>query len=167
MEWTLFGLWIDRTVPRQCSLEVAQETPLEAAIKVDFGNHHGPPFLSQGNRVAFVVEDCREHPVRRDILVRAADQIDMILDGSRTSQLRITAPDRPCDDLSTMVGQPASNLGEKTVVANHHAQLAEPGVEYRILFPGATPRSISSRGSVTFRYLPAISPSGPINTATL
>ena len=60
-------------------LEVTEAIPLHPCVEVDLDRHDCSPFVCLGQRAAVMIINCREHPVSRDIFVRAADDIDMVL----------------------------------------------------------------------------------------
>ena len=98
------------------------------------------PWLSgPGDGPAGVVEDGGGHPVVRDVLVGAADQVDVVLTRPGRGQERVAAPDGPGDHLGAAVAQLTGHLREEAVVANHHADLAELRVEDGVLVPRRDP----------------------------
>src|SRR5205085_541586 len=68
--------------------------------------------------------------------VGAADQVNMVLASARGGELRVAPPDGPGDDFGPMVGELPGDFGEEAVIANHHADLAETGVEDRVFRTG-------------------------------
>ena len=92
----------------------------------------------------------------------------MVFAGTGAGQHRIAAPDGPRDHLCAAVGQFARHLGEKArrsrpSFLRGQTACQRQGSRCQVVVPA----SISLRGKQTLRYLPAILPSGPINTATL
>src|SRR6476660_6151068 len=78
----LIFCWNNRAVAGDLGLEVAEAVPLFAGVEIDFGHDDGSPVPGPGERAAVVVVDGRQHPVARDVFIRAAHQIHMVLAGS-------------------------------------------------------------------------------------
>jgi hypothetical protein len=122
-----------RAMPRQLSLEIAQAVPEQTLVQVHLGDDHGSPLLSLGQRLAVVAVNGRQHPVAGDVLVSAADDIDMVFAGAGAGQVGVAAPHGPGDHLGPAVAQLPRHFGEEAVVANHHAEFAEAGPKYRVV----------------------------------
>ena len=52
---------------------------MQALVEIHFGHGDRAPFLGLGERLAVVVVDRRDHPVRGDVGVGAADDVDVVL----------------------------------------------------------------------------------------
>src|SRR6266851_2535951 len=123
----------DRPVTWDLRLEVTEAYPLGAPVEINFCNRNSSPLLRQTDCIAFMVEDGGNHPIAADVFVGAADQVDMILAGSSPGQERVAAPHRPGDHLGAAVSQLPGHFRKEAVVADHHPNLAEARLEYRIL----------------------------------
>src|SRR5579859_6203926 len=93
-----------RSMSRDFGLEISQADPLRAVVEIDLSNGNGAPILGLGDRLAAMVEHRRDHPVVRDILIGAADEVYVILTGPGASQQRVASPNRPGDHLRTVNG---------------------------------------------------------------
>ncbi len=118
-----------RAVTRQLAFEIPEAGPLETAVEIHFGHDDGSPLFSLRQRLSGVVENRRDHPVARKVLVRAADEIDLVLARAGACEKRVAPPDGPSDHLRPAIAQFAGDFRKKAVVADHHADLAETGRE--------------------------------------
>src|SRR6185369_15723337 len=116
--------------------KIAEAGPIQPLVQVHFGNGHAAPVRSLRKHPAFAVVNSGNHPVARGVGVSAADEEDMVLAGSRRGEHRVATPNWKSDDFRTVNAELPCRLGEKPVVAHHHAQLAEARLEYRIFFAG-------------------------------
>ncbi len=82
-------------MPRYLRFEIAQARPPQSFVQIDFGHNHGPPLFGVNELIARVIINGGEHPLARDVLVSAADEVDVIFAGARRGQQRVATPHRP------------------------------------------------------------------------
>src|SRR6266581_5350747 len=123
----------DRTLPRNLGFEITQPRPERALVQVHFRDADSSPFPGLGEHAAVLAIDGGEHPIPRHVFVSAADEIDLVLTRAGARLLGIAAPHWPGDDFRAAIAQLARDFGEESVIANHHAYLAQARVEYRII----------------------------------
>src|SRR5688572_20662397 len=117
--------------------EISEAWPMQALIQVDFSDNNRPPFFCVREGPSVMIPHGTEHPIARDVLIRAANEINMILTGTGGCEGGVTSPDGPCDDLRAAVAEFASHLGEESIIANHHAQLPEAGIKDGVVITGS------------------------------
>ena len=122
-----------RPVPVDHGFEITEIVPVGRPVEIDFGHGDRAPVLGLGKDTPFAVVDARDRPVHAHVAIRAAGQKDVVLAGSRAGQQGIAAGDRPGDHFRATIRKLAGHLGKESVVTDHHADLAEPRVEHRIL----------------------------------
>src|SRR5262249_10361528 len=116
-------------MPLELGTEVAQAGPTRSGVEVYLSDRNRAPILGESDSAAGMVPDCGEHPVAGDILIGTAYEVSVILGGARFGELGIAAPDRPGDHLGAALGELPRDFREKAVVADHHAEGAEAGLE--------------------------------------
>jgi hypothetical protein len=79
---------------RNPRFEISQPWPEGALVQIYFGDAHGSPFLRRREHAAVLPEDRGEHPVPRDILLSAADDVNLFL--APVSRTRGRGPARDC-----------------------------------------------------------------------
>src|SRR5688500_4255138 len=89
-----------RTMARNYRFEIAKPGPVRGFIEIDFRNGNRAPLFRLREQAAIVADDAAEHPVARNVFVRAAHDVNLIFAGARAALLWIAAPDWPRDDLS-------------------------------------------------------------------
>src|SRR5437764_1952764 len=113
---------------------------MQPLVKVHFSHRNRAPLVGMRERFAVLIKYGRDHPFSRYILVGAADEIHVVLASASAGQHRIAAPDWPGDHFRAAVAQFARHFRKKSVITNHHAQLAKSRLEHRILiswrYPG-------------------------------
>jgi len=116
--------------------EVAEAGPVEAVVEIDFGNDYFAPVFGLGNDMAFAVPDGGEHPAIFGFHVGAAGDEDVVFAGAGGGEDRVAAPNWEGDDFGAVEGELAGDFGEEAIIANHHAEFAEAGVENGVVVAG-------------------------------
>src|SRR5688572_20965563 len=104
-----------RTMTRNPGFEITDAGPHQSLAQIHSRNDDGPPLLAFRNGFAFVVVNGRQHPVARDVLVSAADEIDVVFARARAGEHRVAAPHGPRDHLGAAHRELTSDLGEEAV----------------------------------------------------
>src|SRR3989442_11220858 len=123
----------DWTLAWNLGFEITQPRPERALVQIHFCDADSSPFPGLGEHAAVLAIDGGEHPIPRHVFVRAADEIDLVLARAGARLLGIAAPHRPRNDFRAAIAQLPGDFGKKSVVANHHAYLAQARVEDRII----------------------------------
>src|SRR6266478_6031046 len=123
----------DGTLVWNLRFEIAQPWPEGPLVQVHFCNTDSSPLAGLGEHFAVLAIDGSEHPVARHVLVSAADEIDLVLTCTGARLLGIAAPHRPRNNFRAATTQLARNFGKESVVANHHAYLAQARIEHWII----------------------------------
>src|SRR2546428_11016061 len=123
----------DRTLPWNLGFEITQPWPERALVQVHFPDADRTPIPGLGEHATVLAIDRSEHPVARNVFVRAADEINLVLARAGAGLVRIAAPHRPRDDFRAAITQLARDFGKESVVANHQTYPAQARVEDRII----------------------------------
>src|SRR5262245_10756406 len=118
---------------RYLRFEIAQARPPQPFVQIDFGHNHGPPLFGVNELIARVIINGGEHPLARDVLVSAADEVYVIFAGARRGQQLVATPHRPRDHFGAVVAQSPRYFRKEAVITDHHTYPAESRVEDGIL----------------------------------
>src|SRR6266850_7847339 len=72
-----------RSVSRILSLEISEARPIEPFAQIHFCHSHGAPFLRLRQHTPLAIVNRRDHPLRRDLGIGAADDEYVVLARSR------------------------------------------------------------------------------------
>src|SRR6266478_5207038 len=93
--WSFFAP--HRSMSRILSLEVPEARPIEPFAQIHFRHSHRAPILRLCQHTTFAIVNRRDHPLRRDIGIGAADDKHVVLTGARSHEQGVAAGNRERD----------------------------------------------------------------------